>query len=1067
MGAEILTHVISHLHPDSHGNVALVSKRFYALVTTPYAWRTAFLRFFPGQDSLVAAIAKNRLDDLQDETSDRVKSEFRQFTRLTNIASWRSEYLLRTRLLRSAARGKPGVNTGVGSSVRSSQTSKKSGAVLTYNSKLPWIITNVHAVFSANGKKPPRVMHGASEMGVGTMSDPTVGKVEKWGLDDPNFFSQLDEVVPNLEPYGVAEGPAGMPNVMDVSSAYGLLGGEGFPGGRVYFRATDERRGRYLGQDSAIIDMTPEIPKIPELTEAICSVWIAKSSTVPFMTQGMVGIMVGSSLGVVTTYALGHDSSGPRYANGEMTNRWVLSPGIPIVSLKVDDNYSQRRKSLRRVWAVALNALGEVFYLCSTPTPPATRVKGEDVVKQAWHNGRTVYWELIESTRRAARPDDFDTNALRGAYSPRTPSDSMNLSREQIVAEAQEIEKFMRFKPSHFRRVCEGWDMRRRLEVDFASGDETGTGETIVVMSCGYDSGEPAGIRRYTRHRVLDDASGEAGAVVSAETEAIQSTPSIFGGPSLFGGPAAPATEPPPRTPSPVTPQRRKPRHVQRVPLVPEPETALPEKGVLEEWRVAWFSVKHRGAARFTAMAMDMTQYAVLAPFEDHMVVPAQSAPSSAAGTPIPGNAPGELPGRRSRFLAVGTDAGDVIVWNVRETGSVDEIAPVRVIQTESPKISCLALSALYLVHGGSDGLVQIWDPLASTPDPVRTLSAKSSGRIPRNIVNANPALRHADYSAVGAIFLDQDPTALRGVVAYGTFLRFWTYSSSHQPAGRKRRLRHADIHGRLATRRHGGAVSSYIAAETAELRHEQEDRSREQARLRNRFGVGLGDLTEEESIRYAQLISEEAFLEDEHRRLSASDTGSAADIGETASMTGSSSTDTVTPEPSISGASPLSQQGSLPPLQEETDDDYEAQIQRAIRLSLLEGVNDAGQSPRGNSSGEYEFQVKTKTKKGKSKASASASPSVAPFRSPAVPRGESSNYPGSAALSSSPGVNYEDDLELALRLSLEDEEMRQKQREIEDHHIPFLGLGIPAVADQQEDFPALEVKGKGKGRLM
>ena len=183
--------------------------------------------------------------------------------------------------------------------------------------------------------------------------------------------------------------------------------------------------------------------------------------------------------------------------------------------------------------------------------------------------------------------------------------------------------------------------------------------------------------------------------------------------------------------------------------------------------------------------------------------------------------------------------------------------------------------------------------------------------------------------------------------------------------------------------------------------------------------------------------------------------------------MTGSSSTDTVTPEPSISGASPLSQHASLSPLQEETDDDYEAQIQRAIRLSLLEGVNDAGQSPRGISSGEYEFQVKTKTKKGKSKASASASPSVAPFRSPAVPRGEPSNDPGSAALSSSPGVNYEDDLELALRLSLEDEEMRQRQREIEDHHIPFLGLGIPAIADQQEDFPALEVKGKGKGRLM
>ncbi len=175
---------------------------------------------------------------------------------------------MRTRLLRSVARGKPGANSGIGPSVRSGQNLKKSGAVLTYNSKLPWIITNVHAVFSAVGKKPPRVLHGSAEMGVGSTSDPTVGKVEKWGLDDPNFFSQLDEVVPNLEPYGVGEGPAAMPNIMDVSSTYGLVGGEGFPGGRVFFRGTDERRGRYLWQDTPIIDMTPEIPKIPELTEA-------------------------------------------------------------------------------------------------------------------------------------------------------------------------------------------------------------------------------------------------------------------------------------------------------------------------------------------------------------------------------------------------------------------------------------------------------------------------------------------------------------------------------------------------------------------------------------------------------------------------------------------------------------------------------------------------------------------------------------------------------------------------------------------------------------------------------
>lgn len=73
--------------------------------------------------------------------------------------------------------------------------------------------------------------------------------------------------------------------------------------------------------------------------------------------------------------------------------------------------------------------------------------------------------------------------------------------------------------------------------------------------------------------------------------------------------------------------------------------------------------------------------------------------------------------------------------------------------------------------------------------------------------------------------------------------------------------------------------------------------------------------------------------MTDEQRRFSASDAGSAADAGETASSAGSSmsSADTVTPEPSPSDRSPSGAAPStLPVLDEETEDDYEAQIQRA-----------------------------------------------------------------------------------------------------------------------------------------
>ncbi|KAK3318658.1 hypothetical protein B0H66DRAFT_591342 [Apodospora peruviana] len=1029
---EILTQILSHLHPDSHGSVALVSKRFYALVTTPYAWRVAFLRYFPGRDGATAADESSR-HTWDNDSSDIIRSESRYFARLTSLASWRSEYLLRTRLLRSVARGKPG---SIGASARSSQSGKKASAVLTYNSKLPWLLTNVHGTF-AGGKKGPRIVHGASDLGVGSVSDPTTGRVEKWGLDDPFSFAQLDEMFPNLKPYGIGDGPAAVPNVMDVSQPYGVVGGEGFPGGRVHFRVAGELRGRYLSQDSAIINMVPEIPKIPQLSDAVSSVWIAKNSNVPSMTQSMIGILAGSTLGVVTSYALSYDSTGPRFSNGDMTARWVLSPGVPIVDIKVDDGYNQKRKALGRAWAVALNALGEVYYLTELPTPPLARTKGEEAMKAAWHAGRTAYWELIESTSRTARPDEFDKYAIQGAYSPRSSSNSMNLSKEQTVGEAQEIEKFFHHKPSHFRKVCEGWDMRRKIEADFAGGDEAGAGEAIFVITCGHEKDEPAGVCRYLRTKTTS-VSSTPGAVTSAP----QPQPIS---PSIFGGTQSPAT--PALADQPSTGSVWKTSSGFQ-PGTPGLDLASP-MAEIEEWRRTEYSFGNNSTTtKIAANAVDMSTFAVLAPFEDPLHYASRATAADPSAAVRLRHATGEIPGRRSRSLAVGTNTGSIFLWNMRESPSSSVVSPMRVIHTDSPEISSLAVSALYVVHGGSDGLVQAWDPLGSSPDPIRTLNARSSGRIPRHILNANPALQDVNYSAVGAIFLDPDPTVLRGVLSFGTFVRFWTYSSTGQSPGRRRRLRHSDIHGRLATRRSGGTVSSYIAAEEAELRREQEHESRELMRLRSRFGVGLGDLTEEEAIQYAQMISEDAFHQDEQRRTSASDTGSAADIGETGSSTGS--LDTVTPEPSLSGASPTA--GGLQPLQEETDDDYEAQIQRAIRLSLLEGVNDEGQSPRGNSSGEYEFQVKVKSKKDKKKGkpSSSTSPSAS---TPVIQYGESSR--GLAYVPADVGVNADDDLALALRLSLEEEEARQWGERFET-----AGLGI-----QSEEYPSFEVNGKGKGK--
>ncbi|KAI1116876.1 hypothetical protein F5Y14DRAFT_405611 [Nemania sp. NC0429] len=1022
---EILTHILSHLHPDSHASVALVSKRFYALVTTPHAWRMAFQRFFPAQDALstpsgLKVVAWGEDDD------DTVRSEVRVFTRLAPHASWRSEYLSRTRLLRSLSRGKPGASSGgVGVSSRAGQSSKKAAAVLTYNTKVPSIITHVHATFKPNGKKPPRVIHGAADLGVGSASDPTVGKVEKWGLDDPFAFAQLDEVMPQLIPYGMGEGPAAIPNVMDVSQPHGLVGGEGFPGGRVFFRPAGEYRGKYLGQELGLVEAHPDIPKIPELSEGICSVWIAKSSSVPTVTQSMVGIMTGSSLGVVTTYALGYDPSAPRYTPGEVSARWVLSPGVPIIALKVDDSYSQKRKALNRVWAIALNALGEVYYLTQPPSPPASKSKADDSIKLAWHTARSTYWHLVEATRRQARPDDSGRNAVRGSYSPRSPSNAMSLQKEQMIAEAREIERFLRYKPAHFRKVCYGWDMRRKLEVDFASDDEQGAGECFFILDCALDDDQVWALRRFTRTVAHQP---RATITLPAAVELSEPAPRQ----SIFGGDSARSASPNPsnshllkqvlsssgkRSPSPISIASR----------------------ASDDWVETKFFSKEIGGATVTASAIDSSLMALVTSFEDPLK-DASGLPTSGPATPS-GQLPSDIPGRRARLIGLGTNSGKIVLWNTRAGHTGDGILPVRVIQTESPEISCLALSALYLVHGGSDGLVQAWDPLASTLDPVRTINSRSPGRMPRHLLALHPTITDTNFSAVGAIHLDPDPTVLHGVVAFGTFVRFWAYSSSNQVPGRKRRLRHSDVHGRPTGRRHGGGVKGYIAAEAEELRDEQRHKAREQARLRSRFGVGINNLSEEEALQYAEMISQESFLLEGQRRTSASDTGSAADL-DTTSTTGSM--DTITPEPSVTDMSPPTGSTSAA-IETISENEYELQIQTAIRLSLLEGVNDAGRSPKGNSSCEFDGPITFKEKKARQPSSSSPSSSHTPM----VKRAGSS----SRTITSTTAI-ADDDLELALQLSLAEEESRKA----------MAGLGTSG-----DEFPPLSGwgKGKGKGRVM
>ncbi|KAI7098908.1 hypothetical protein KC352_g38315, partial [Hortaea werneckii] len=243
---EVLTHALAHLAPTDLTSVASVSKRFHELVTGPHAWRSAFAHYFPGPDTMHADLVNDADEETTAQHQAVVRSERRAFTRLSALASWRSEYINRTRLLRSLARGKPvQVASGpAGSASRSGGGGHSHNAqpTIMYNSQLFTTINHLHATFAggatASGggsKKFPRFIHGADDTGTATTSDPGAGKVDSWGQSDPQFFVQFADRFPGDSQYGLGPGEVvGVPNVMDVSQPYGLVYGEGSPGGMAY-----------------------------------------------------------------------------------------------------------------------------------------------------------------------------------------------------------------------------------------------------------------------------------------------------------------------------------------------------------------------------------------------------------------------------------------------------------------------------------------------------------------------------------------------------------------------------------------------------------------------------------------------------------------------------------------------------------------------------------------------------------------------------------------------------------------------------------------------------------------
>ncbi|RPA77081.1 hypothetical protein BJ508DRAFT_364682 [Ascobolus immersus RN42] len=756
---EILIQALSYLDPLSLNSLALVSRRFSSLVASPYVWRSAFLRFFPGAAS-------------EDSGTLTIGPDRRYFSCLTPNSTWKKEYLLRTTLLRSFAKGK-----ALDMSARSVKAPKGSQSLMiTYDARCN-NITHISVKFPnaaepGGAKALPRLYAGSTFSDRVTISDYTIGKKERALWDTPGFYPpEFHTCIPGANSDYFCPNSLGT-GVMDLSEGIGWVLGETIPNGRLFVFAhcldgdntSMALHGHRVARPLQLSD--GDYLNGNGLDAGISSVWIAKSrraGTILDTSEGKIGVLSGSSKGCLSVFSLPQGLEMLDHEWNLAWASWYICPGIPILSVHVDNEYSSRRKRRGMPWCVVVNAIGEIWYSTTLPTP----------------NSNTANWHVIPSTLQPRNP--VNPKATPKQY-----------AEEMLLRDWRGL-----------RRTEPMWGNDWWIEVDWA--DETVIRGRKLLGST---------ICRFHRTRAQSSVAPSQGGMSE------DSQTSIFGG----------------STDSTTT-------------LLPESATSR------DSWLASAleFSETFGEQHLVTAVGLDNSYLCQVA----------------AADRPEK-----DIPGSNARLLAIGTDEGVVFVWNIRDSNRIGSVYPLRRIQTQSPKITTVAVSSLLVVSGGTDGLVVAYDPLSSSDSPVRVIHSRLTSRARRRLAQLpeqNVSSPDNQYAARACV-LDPEPTSLRGVVALGAHIRHWSIASDSADNSARRRKKKLARQALAAASRprqrdNGSKFKGLIHDEFDVHQAAKHDSIRHNESLEKRFGIsfrppGANDLTEEELLAYAELLSKEAYNE-------------------------------------------------------------------------------------------------------------------------------------------------------------------------------------------------------------